>query len=140
VIRLKDGETNMLAGLIRDEERKSFATIPGLGDIPVLGRLFGYTRNETTETDIILTLTPRIVRVLNLTEEDLQPLRVPRDAGPPGLEALPPLPIPLPQPLPKPPGGTDEAPAIPGLAPAFPTPAPGPVTPVKPPVKPPKGL
>ena len=83
VIRLKDGETNMLAGLIRDEERKSFATIPGLGDIPVIGRLFGYTRNETTETDIILTLTPRIVRVLNLTAEDLQPFRVPRDAGTP---------------------------------------------------------
>ena len=37
VIRLKDGETNMLAGLIRDEERTSFATIPGLGDIPVSG-------------------------------------------------------------------------------------------------------
>ncbi len=83
VIRLKDGETNMLAGLIRDEERKSFATIPGLGDIPVIGKLFGYTRNETTETDIILTLTPRIVRVLNLTAEDLQPFRVPRDAAPP---------------------------------------------------------
>ena len=81
VIRLKDGETNMLAGLIRDEERKSFATIPGLGDIPVIGRLFGYTHKETTETDIILTLTPRIVRVLNLTAEDLQPFRVPRDAG-----------------------------------------------------------
>ena len=140
VIRLKDGETNMLAGLIRDEERKSFATIPGLGDIPVIGKLFGYTRNETTETDIILTLTPRIVRVLNLTAEDLQPFRVPRDAGTTGgLEALPPLPIPLPQPLPKPPGGTEDAPAMPGLAPAFPTPAPGPATPVKPPVKPPKG-
>ena len=138
VIRLKDGETNMLAGLIRDEERKSFATIPGLGDIPVIGKLFGYTRNETTETDIILTLTPRIVRVLNLTAEDLQPFRVPRDAGSGGLEALPPLPIPLPQPLPKPPGGAEDAPAL-GPAPAFPAPLPGPVTPLKPPVKPPKG-
>ena len=138
VIRLKDGETNMLAGLIRDEERKSFATIPGLGDIPVIGKLFGYTRNETTETDIILTLTPRIVRVLNLTAEDLQPFRVPRDAGTSGGLELPPLPIPLPQPLPKPPGGTEDAPAAPGLAPAFPVPA-GPATPLKPPVKPPKG-
>jgi general secretion pathway protein D len=138
VIRLKDGETNMLAGLIRDEERKSFATIPGLGDIPMLGKLFGYTRNETTETDIILTLTPRIVRVLNLTAEDLQPFRVPRDAGTTGGLELPPLPIPLPQPLPKPPGGTEDAPAAPGLAPAFPVPA-GPATPLKPPVKPPKG-
>jgi general secretion pathway protein D len=134
VIRLKDGETNMLAGLIRDEERKSFATIPGLGDIPVIGRLFGYNRTETTETDIILTLTPRIVRVLNLTAEDLQPFRVPRDGGTVGIGAdtVPPLPIPLP--LPKPPG--DEQPAAPALAPIAPG---GPATPLKPPpVKPPK--
>ena len=136
VIRLKDGETNMLAGLIRDEERKSFATIPGLGDIPVIGRLFGYNRTETTETDIILTLTPRIVRVLNLTAEDLQPFRVPRDGGLPGGDVMPPLPIPLP--LPKPPG--DEQPRSPALAPTPPTGPTGPVAPLKPPpLKPPPG-
>jgi general secretion pathway protein D len=137
VIRLKDGETNMLAGLIRDEERKSFATIPGLGDIPLIGRLFGYNRKETTETDIILTLTPRIVRVLHLTDDDLRPFRVPRD-GTPGLpEAVPPLPIPLP--LPKPPGDESPVPSVPSLAPTVPG-APAPATPVKPPpIKPPKG-
>ena len=47
MIRLKDGETNMLAGLIRDEERASLAGIPGLGDIPVIGRLFAYNHKET---------------------------------------------------------------------------------------------
>jgi general secretion pathway protein D len=135
VIRLKDGETNMLAGLIRDEERTSLASIPGLGDIPVLGRLFGYNRKETQETDIILTLTPRIVRVLNLTAEDLQPFRVGRDAGAPLTDILPPLAIPLPLPT-RPPGGDA---AAPGLAPQFPgttgpaapvtTPAPIPVKP-----------
>lgn len=135
VIRLKDGETNMLAGLIRDEERTSLATIPGLGDIPVIGRLFAYNRKETQETDIILTLTPRIVRVLNLTAEDLQPFKVGRDAGAPLTDVLPPLPIPLPTP-PKPPGGD----AAPSLAPQFPN-SPGNATPVTPPVpvKPPKG-
>ncbi len=128
----------MLAGLIRDEERKSFATVPILGDIPVIGRLFGYSHKETTETDIILTLTPRIVRVLNLTAEDLQPFRVPRDGGTTGgIDIVPPLPIPLPPP--KPPGNIEDVTAVPSLAPAFPTPAPGPATPVKPPVKPPKG-
>ena len=137
VIRLKDGETNMLAGLIRDEERTSVATIPGLGDIPVLGKLFSYNRKDTQETDIILTLTPRIVRVLNLTAEDLQPFRVGRDAGAPVTD-LPPL-LPMPVPLstpPKPPGGD----AAPALAPQFPN-TPGPATPVNPPapVKPPKG-
>ncbi len=140
VIRLKDGETNMLAGLIRDEERKSFATVPGLGDIPLIGRLFGYTHKETTETDIILTLTPRIVRVLNLTAQDLEPFRVPRETGAPGgLELAPPLPIPLPLPPPKPPGGDDAATAAPGLAPAFPSAPAGPAAPLKPPpIKPPK--
>ena len=45
-IRLKDGETNMLAGLIRDDERKAREGIPGLSDIPGVGRLFGHSRNE----------------------------------------------------------------------------------------------
>ena len=139
VIRLKDGETNMLAGLIRDEERTSVATIPGLGDIPVLGRLFAYNRKETQETDIILTLTPRIVRVLNLTAEDLQAFRVGRDGGAPLTDIVPPLPLPIPLPTPpKPPGGD----AAPSLSPQFPTipetavpVAPPPVKPA--PVKPP---
>ncbi len=138
VIRLKDGETNMLAGLIRDEERSSLASIPGLGDIPVIGRLFGYRRKETQETDIILTLTPRIVRVLNLTAEDLQPFRMGRDGGAP-ITDIAPLPIPLPQ-LQRPPGGDESGITAPGLAPAFPAPA-GPALPVRTPapVKPPKG-
>ncbi len=69
VIRLRDGETNMLAGLIRDEERKVLSGVPGLSDIPMIGRLFAYNRTEVQETDIILTLTPHIVRVLDLTAE-----------------------------------------------------------------------
>lgn len=134
VIRLKDGETNMLAGLIRDEERTSFATIPGLGDIPVIGRIFGYNHKETQETDIILTLTPHIVRVLNLTAEDLQPFRVGRDASGAALaDIAPPLPIPLPTPVPPKPQGGDAAPQFPN--------SPGTATPIAPPtpVKPPKG-
>ena len=81
VIRLKDGETNMLAGLIRDDERRVLDGIPGLSDIPVIGRMFAHSRNETQETDIILTLTPHIIRVLELNEEDLRPFRVGRDVG-----------------------------------------------------------
>jgi len=134
VIRLKDGETNMLAGLIRDEERTSLASIPGLGNIPVIGRLFGYNRKETQETDIILTLTPRIVRVLNLTAEDLQPFKVGRDGGAPMTELPPLMPMPIPLPLPKPPGGDATGPAlapIPGSqAPA--TPVTIPPAPIKP--------
>jgi len=80
-IRLKDGETNMLAGLIRDEDRETLSGVPGLIDIPVIGRLFAHNKLETQETDIILTLTPHIVRVLDLTEADLRPFRVERDSG-----------------------------------------------------------
>ncbi len=82
-IRLKDGETNMLAGLIRDDERKVLSGVPGLSDMPVIGRLFAYNHNESQETDIILTLTPHIVRVLDLTEADLRPFLVDSDLGVP---------------------------------------------------------
>jgi general secretion pathway protein D len=80
-IRLKDGETNMLAGLIRDEERTVMSGLAGLGDVPIIGRLFANNRKEVHESDIILTLTPHIVRVLDLSEADLRPFRLGRDAG-----------------------------------------------------------
>lgn len=130
VIRLKDGETNMLAGLIRDEERTALSGIPGLSDLPVIGRLFGYNRKETQETDIILTLTPRIVRVLNLTAADLQPFKVGREGGAPLTDISPPLPLPLPLPAPaKPPGGDAASEATTPSAPITPVVAPKPVKP-----------
>ena len=82
-IRLKDGETNMLAGLIRDDERRTRNGIPGLSDIPGVGHLFGHSTNERTQTDVILMLTPRIVRVLDLTEDDLRAFQMGRDPGAP---------------------------------------------------------
>jgi len=93
-IRLKDGETNMLAGLIRDEERTVLAGVPGLSDLPLIGHLFANNHKETQETDIILTLTPHIVRVLDLTEADLKPFRLARDSGTQGGEPPPAIQIP----------------------------------------------
>jgi general secretion pathway protein D len=81
-IRLRDGETNMLAGLIRDDERKVRDGIPGLSDIPAIGHLFGHSSNERNQTDVILMLTPRIVRVLDITEDDLRAFQMGRDAAP----------------------------------------------------------
>ena len=81
-IRLKDGETSMLAGLIRDDERNVLSGIPGLSSLPLIGRLFAYNKTETQETDIILTLTPHIIRALNLTEADLLPFRFGKESGP----------------------------------------------------------
>jgi general secretion pathway protein D len=89
VIRLRDGETNMLAGLIRDDERRSLEGIPGLSDLPLVGRLFAHSQKTINQTDIILTLTPHIVRVLDLTEADLRPFRVGRDSLAPLTEAPP---------------------------------------------------
>ncbi len=61
-LRLKNGETQVLAGLISDEERSSANRLPGLGDIPVLGRLFSSQSDSKNKTEIILLITPRIVR------------------------------------------------------------------------------
>ena len=103
IIRLRDGETNMLAGLIRDEERHSLDGLPGLSDLPLVGHLFGHTTKSITQTDIILTLTPHIIRVLDLTEADLRPFRVGRDSLAPLAELpLPPAEPPKPPELPKP--------------------------------------
>ncbi|MGH9329746.1 MAG: secretin N-terminal domain-containing protein [Vicinamibacterales bacterium] len=97
-IRLRDGETNMLAGLIRDDERTVMSGIPGLSDLPIVGRLFAHNRKETQQTDILLTLTPHIIRVLDLNEADLRPFRVGRDSG----SSLIDLPAPIPPPPPDP--------------------------------------
>jgi general secretion pathway protein D len=58
---LKDGETQILAGLISDDERKSASKLPGLGDIPLLGRLFSNQQDQKTKTEIVLAITPRII-------------------------------------------------------------------------------
>ncbi|NNU42341.1 secretin N-terminal domain-containing protein [Ramlibacter montanisoli] len=69
-LRLKDGETQVLMGLIRDEERKTASGLPGLVDMPVVGRLFSVPREERQKSEIVLSITPRIVR--NLVRPDAQ--------------------------------------------------------------------
>jgi general secretion pathway protein D len=105
LITLRDGETNMLAGLIRDEERVSLDGIPGLSDLPLVGHLFGHSTRSRLQTDIILTLTPHIIHVLDLNEADLRPFRVGRDSLAPIAE-LPLLPVEPPKP-PEPPKPED---------------------------------
>jgi len=61
-LRLKDGETQVLAGLISDEDRDSAKKIPSAGDLPMLGKLFGSSRDQSKKTEIILSITPRLVR------------------------------------------------------------------------------
>jgi general secretion pathway protein D len=124
-IRLRDGETNMLAGLIRDDERTVMDGIPGLSDLPIVGRLFAHNRKETQQTDILLTLTPHIIRVLDLNEADLRPFRVGRDSGSPLID--------LPRPIQPPPADVDQPAPQPAPPPVQP-PVPQPIQP--PPAKP----
>lgn len=76
VIRLKDGETSLLAGLLRYSKRESKSGLPWLSDLPVVGGLFRSTQHDFKKTDLILTLTPHIIRNPDITEEDLAPLWV----------------------------------------------------------------
>jgi general secretion pathway protein D len=64
VLRLKDGETQILAGLISDEDRRNANRVPGVGDLPVLGRLFSSTRDSIGKTEVMLLITPRLVRTI----------------------------------------------------------------------------
>ena len=75
-IRLKDGETNFLAGLIRNDKSTSSQDVPFLADIPLLGRLFSDKTHNETSTDLVMTITPHIIRVPDINEEDLLPVYV----------------------------------------------------------------
>jgi len=80
-IRLQDGETNFLAGLIRTDDSKNDQGIPGLSDLPVIGRLFSHKTHTGDRTDVILTLTPHIIRNAEITEADLLPIWVGTEAN-----------------------------------------------------------
>ena len=116
VIRLKDGETNILAGLIRDDERTSLTGLPGLASIPILGRLFARNKTEAQQTDIVMTLTPHVVRRPELNEEDLRSFLVGGEVSPLLFEP--------PGPAPPAPAQRPEPPRIEPIRPPTPTPDP----------------
>lgn len=69
---LRDGETAILGGLIRDDESKARARVPLLGDIPVLGAIFTSSDDSNGRTDVLLTITPRVVRGWDMPAKDSQ--------------------------------------------------------------------
>jgi general secretion pathway protein D len=75
VLRLKDGETQVLAGLINDEDRSTANKVPGLGELPIVGRLFGSTNDDTQKTEIVLSITPHIVRNIQRPDAALSEFR-----------------------------------------------------------------
>lgn len=86
-LQLRDGETQILAGLINDEDRRASQRVPGLGDLPVLGRLFGTENENKVKTEIVLLITPRIVRNVSRPEGVMAEMPVGTDTTP----GLPPL-------------------------------------------------
>jgi general secretion pathway protein D len=113
-LRLKDGETQVLAGLISDEDRDAAKKIPGAGELPVFGKLFGTNKDQTKKTEIILSITPRLVR--HAMVRDSVELEFPtgpesrlsqsggggsREGGPSGLATGVSAPTPAPSPAPR---------------------------------------
>ncbi|TAJ99798.1 MAG: hypothetical protein EPO39_16420 [Candidatus Manganitrophaceae bacterium] len=72
VLNVRDSETVVISGLVRDDERTTTNKIPGLGDIPLIGRLFSHVEKNKAKTDIVMTITPHIVRTLETPEKPLQ--------------------------------------------------------------------
>jgi general secretion pathway protein D len=130
VLRLREGESSLLAGLLREDQRKLLTGFPWLLRVPVIKQLFSSNDTSVTQSDIVMLLTPRIVRTHELTPQDVGPIRIGTQAnlglsGPPPLLAQPgAAPVGLgtaaPQPAP-----TQAPPAQPAFAP--------PTAPVQPP-------
>lgn len=62
LLRLKDGETQILAGLIQDSDTRTANTIPLIGEVPILSHLFGTHHTDREKDEIVLSITPRIIR------------------------------------------------------------------------------
>jgi general secretion pathway protein D len=99
-IRLKEGETNIIAGLIRDEERDVMRGLPLISQIPILGRLFAANEKEISETDVIVALSPHIIRSIDISPDDEEMLWLGIDTQQQPGGFRPYTTVPIPQPLP----------------------------------------
>jgi len=117
-IRLRDGESTLLAGLLREDSRRAYKGFPGLIHLPVFKSLFTSNDISSSQTDIVMLLTPRIVRGHDLTQQDIDPVYIGSQQNL-GLTGPPPL-IGAPES-----GGAAPAPPAPQAAPGQLAPAPG---------------
>ena len=114
-LRLRDGESNLLAGLLREEDRRTLRGLPGALRVPLLQSLFGDNDEATRKTEVVMLLTPRIVRTHELTQRDVSPIHIGTQTNL-GLSGPPPLIAPQPDagapPLPPALPDVEDAPAI----------------------------
>lgn len=82
LLRLRDGETQLLAGLISRDERSSASRLPGVGDLPVLGRLFSNQQDTGNRKELVLAITPRILRNMRVPDASAAELWVGTEARP----------------------------------------------------------
>jgi general secretion pathway protein D len=75
-LRLRDGESNLLAGLLREDERKALKGFPGVMRLPIVRQLFSDNDQNIKQTDIVMLLTPRIIRTHDLRAQDLSPIYI----------------------------------------------------------------
>ena len=73
-LSVKDGETVAIAGLIRDKNNVSRGGIPFLSDIPIIGSLFGATVRKNYRTELIILITPHVIRTVERFQEMTQEL------------------------------------------------------------------
>jgi general secretion pathway protein D len=98
-LRLRDGESNLLAGLFQESEQNNVQGFPGAIHVPLLKQLFSSNTTQLDQTDIVMLLTPHIVRTHEITESDLRPIYIGSQqnlgvGGPPPLIAIPEAPQP----------------------------------------------
>ena len=89
-MRLHDGESNLLAGLLRDDERKMLAGLPGGIHVPLIKQLFSANDSQIAQTDIVMLLTPHIIRSQGITERNLEGIYI-GSAQNPVIGGAPPL-------------------------------------------------
>jgi general secretion pathway protein D len=118
-LRMREGESNLLAGLLREEDRRSLSGFPGLLRLPVFKQFLSNNDQQITQTDIVMLLTPHVVRTHELTADDLSPIFIGTQQNL-GLGGPPPLIAPAPDDAPAPSvgtGATQVIPTTPGVAP-----------------------
>jgi general secretion pathway protein D len=133
-LRLRDGESNLLAGLLREDERRSLTGFPGVMRLPIVKQLFSNNDSVIKQTDIVMLLTPRIIRTHDLRAQDLSPIYIGTQSnmsltGPPVTILGPPEPDAAAQPqAAAPAGAAPGTPTAPTAAPVAPPAAPQPST------------
>lgn len=128
VLRLRDGETTLLGGLLQRNETTSLKGVFGVQDIPLLGPLLSSQEKQVIDSEILISITPRLVRAPRITDEDLKPLYIGTQDLPKVPSARPPLfgspeePVASPSPTT---AASPKPPASPGAPAAAPSPAAG---------------